>query len=356
MNASYTMQLESTNMGKLKVSLLYDNKYQVSKTFPIYVTKEDLRNPAPALENMIIGIKKKWNDLTIDYEITGKSPIQLMFPSKNSETKTPFQFFSSMADYRLKRWMGFIDKDLAWGNITDEFLADYHSFLDSEDVAINTIQSYLCGLKKALDDAKLRGYRIASQRYAEILKSPSASSISIYLTMEELKLMEEVELPENWDAVRVKFLIGAYSGARYSDFSKLTTADISSGELRYISEKTGVLSYVPVHYKLKELLAKYDSKVSNSKMNLILPKIGKLAGINLIVTVQRGDVKEEGEKWNYIKSHTARRTFATNLYIAGADILDVSRILGHKSVVTTSKYIATGTNNLKLKELSYFNS
>lgn len=356
MQGQYTMQFERTNMGKLKVCLFYDDKYQKSKTYPILVTSEDLKRPSPALSNMLMAIETKWNDLVIDHETTGKSPISRMFPSKNAETKTPHQFFSSMADYRLKRWMNFIDKNLTWADITDEFLTDYHSFLESEDVATNTIQSYLCGLKKVLDDAKLRGYRISSQNYKEILKSPSASSISIYLTTDEIKLMEDVELPEKWEAIRTKFLIGVYTGARYSDFSKLTSADLSSGEIRYISEKTGVLSYVPVHPKLKGLLGKYDSGVSNSQMNIALPKIGEMAGINSIVTVQRGDVKEEGEKWKYIKSHTARRTFATNLYIAGADILDVSRILGHKSVVTTSKYIATGTNNEKLKELSYFKS
>lgn len=356
MISAYTMQFESTNTGKLKCSLFFNNKYQQSKTFPIYVTKEDLRNPPIGLENMLMGIKSKWNELVIDHEITGRSPISRMFQSKYAETKTPFAFFSDLFDYRLKKWMNFIDKDLSWGDITDSLINDYHTYLETEDVANSTIRSYLQGLKKSLDDAKLRGYRIASSNYASLCKASASTSISIFLTMSELRLIEEVELPEKWDAVRVKFLIGAYTGARYSDFSKLTTADISSGELRYVAEKTGALSYVPVHSKLPELLAKYSDSVSNAQMNIILPKIGEKAGINTVVTVMRGDEKETGEKWNYIKSHTARRTFATNLYISGCNILDVSRMLGHASVVTTQKYIATGVNNSKLKELSFFNN
>jgi hypothetical protein len=204
--------------------------------------------------------------LVIDYYTTGKSPINLMWESRNAENKTPYEFFKSFHDFRLPRWISFIDPSLSWGDITDEFLTDYHLFLDNEDVAINTIRTYLIGLKKALDDAKLRGYRIPAQNYADILRSKSAPAISIYLTTAELRLLSEVELPERLDQVRTKFLIGAFTGARYSDFSKFTSADISSGVLQYISEKTKVDCKVPIHVKLPALLEKYKSDVSNEPL------------------------------------------------------------------------------------------
>jgi len=356
MKNSYTLQFGISTQSKLKVMLFFDNKLQKCKTFPILVTKTDLRDPSPALDNMLMGIKKRWNDLIIANEESGKSPIKLMFETKYAETKSPYEFFKQVHDYRLKRWMAFIDKDLSWADLDDQFLTDYKEFLASEDVSTNTIRAYLTGLKKSLDDAKMRGYKITSKRYAEILKSASASSISIYLTMDELKKLEDVDLPKKWNDVRVKFLIGAYSGARYSDYSKLTTADISSGEIKYISEKTGTLAYVPIHKKLAELLGRYKSDISNSQMNVILPKIARMAGITEMVSVVRGDVKEEGEKCEYVKSHTARRTFATNLSKEGVDILDISRMLGHKSVTTTAGYIASGINSVKLKEFKYFNN
>lgn len=335
--------------------LFFDNKLQKCKTMPIIVSKADLRDPSPALENMLMTIRRRWNDLVIAAEESGKSPVKLMFESKNAENKTPYDFFKAIHDYRLKRWMSFIDKDLSWGDIDDQFLTDYHLHLNTEDISTNSIRSYLAGLKKGLDDAKLRGYKIASRDYPTILKSASASSISVYLTMDEIRLLEQVELPARWDAVRVKFLIGCYSGARYSDYSKLTAADVSSGEIRYVSEKTGTLAYVPLHKKLAEYLGKYKLDISNSQMNLILPKIARMAGITQVVSVVRGDVKVQDEKCEFIKSHTARRTFATNLSKEGVDILDISRMLGHKSVTTTAGYIASGINSVKLKEVAYFN-
>jgi len=356
MKGQYTLRFESYSTNKVKCLLLFDNKIQQCKKMPFTATRDELRNPPPALDNILMSIKKRWNDLIIANEESGKSPIKLMFETKYAETKSPYEFFKSIHDYRIKKFMNFIDKDLAWADLTDQFFTDFHAFLLGEDVSTNTIRTYSIGLKKALDDAKLRGYKIASRNYPSILKSPSASSISIYLTTEELHKLEEVELPKKWDEVRVKFLIGAYTGARYSDFSKLTTADVSTGELRYISEKTGTLAYVPTHRKLAALLGKYKSDVSNSQMNIILPKIARMAGITSMVSVVRGDVKEQGEKCEYIKSHTARRTFATNVYKDGAAILEVSRMLGHKSVMTTQSYIASGVSDMKLKELDYFNN
>ena len=353
MTNSYTISFTSL-AGRLKVLLLFNSKVQKSKTFPIQVTTDDLRNPSPALDNMLLSMKKRWNDLVIDYYTTGKSPINLMWESRNAENKTPYEFFKGIYDFRLPKFKAFIDPSLSWGDITDEFLTDYHLFLDSEDVAINTIRTYLIGLKKALDDAKLRGYRIPAQNYADILRSKSAPTISIYLTTEELHAIEAVELPEKLDQVRTKFLIGAFTGARYSDFSRFVSADISSGVLQYISEKTKVHCKIPVHVRLPELLAKYKGDVSNSVMNHCLPKIGEMAGISTMTTIVRGDKKEQSFKYKYIKSHTARRTFATNLYKAGVGILEISRMLGHKNITTTQRYIGESGDE-KIKKIAYFN-
>lgn len=40
-------------------------------------------------------------------------------------------------------------------------------------------------------------------------------------------------------------------------------------------------------------------------------------------------------------SHSGRRTFATNLIMKGYDIKSVSVLMGHKSIMTTSRYIQT---------------
>lgn len=331
MKNDYTISFESAN-GKLKCLLSYDNKVQKSKTFPILVTKDELRNQPPALEKMLLSLKKRFNDLMIDFYESGRSPLTLMFQT-NDEVKIPLEYFKSIGDFRLKKWIGFIDQDLTWGGITDELIADYHSFLESENIATNTIRTYLLGLKKALDAAKLKGYKISSQLYVNVLKSPSAQAISIYLTLDELKLMELVELSSKLDAVRVKFLISAYTGVPYSDFNEIKKSDISSGTVKYISEKTGKLTLAPLHPSLPKLLARYKSDISNSKMNNLLPRIGEIAGINSVVKTLFGDQKKEGPKWQFIKSSTYKRTFDINIDLAG----NLDYIIEYKTHINSNR-------------------
>ena len=66
------------------------------------------------------------------------------------------------------------------------------------------------------------------------------------------------------------------------------------------------------------------------------------AGINELVSVyMRGEFRDD-EKWKFVSSHTARRSFATNLYKKGVDIYTISQLCGHSSIEMTKKYICCG--------------
>ena len=49
--------------------------------------------------------------------------------------------------------------------------------------------------------------------------------------------------------------------------------------------------------------------------------------------------KEMVPKYKLVHSHTARRTGATLMYLAGIPIYDIMRVTGHKSINTLEKYI-----------------
>ena len=53
---------------------------------------------------------------------------------------------------------------------------------------------------------------------------------------------------------RDMFLIGAFTGLRYSDYSRLRPENIVDGIISIRNKKTGVSTSVPVHWVVKEII------------------------------------------------------------------------------------------------------
>jgi integrase len=89
-------------------------------------------------------------------------------------------------------------------------------------------------------------------------------------------------------------------------------------------------------------------------MNEYLKEIGQLAEINeeIILTQYKGAEKLEKKepKYNFISSHTARRTFVTLSLEKGMRPEVVMSITGHKDYKTFNKYIKL-TDNVKQSEM-----
>lgn len=182
-------------------------------------------------------------------------------------------------------------------------------------------------------------------------KKTSEEVVNIYLNEDELQTLFNYDFSNNarLDRTRDLFLIGCYSGLRFSDFSHLTTDNITHDGriLTVITQKTGVQVSIPINPQLQAILNKYQGipprAISNQKMNDYLKEIGQL--IELTDTVQTSKtigglkVKRTFEKWQKLCTHTARRSFATNAYLAGISTIDIMRITSHKTESSFLKYI-----------------
>jgi integrase len=104
---------------------------------------------------------------------------------------------------------------------------------------------------------------------------------------------------------------------------------------------------VPIHPTTKAIFEKYDfnfpKPISNQKFNEYLKDICKLARIDAAHTKKRTiggiETDETAPKYEFISSHTARRSFATNLYNADFPTLDIMKITGHKTEKAFMRYI-----------------
>lgn len=85
-----------------------------------------------------------------------------------------------------------------------------------------------------------------------------------------------------------------------------------------------------------------------------------MAGITQTVEIATTKGGEKRTEWvpkcNLIKSHTARRTGATLMYLSGMDVFDICRITGHTSIKTLRKYIKADELDVaeKMRKYQYF--
>jgi integrase len=83
--------------------------------------------------------------------------------------------------------------------------------------------------------------------------------------------------------------------------------------------------------------------VIHSSFNVSIRQIAKLSGIKGVVTISRtvGGVRETEykEKADLIGTHTARRSFATNMYLLGIPSITIMSVTGHRTEKSFMTYI-----------------
>ncbi len=241
-----------------------------------------------------------------------------------------------------------------WSNLSKLRLQAFADYLCGK-VSPNSARQYCAKLKAVLN---LYSEEVELPRgYSKVLSLKAEKAVSVWLTDDELSLLANYQpATPNELLVRNQFLIGAYSGCRHSDFLRLDETNIVEGMLTYVSVKTRIQATVPLKPIVAELLRTTEKReVSDPTFNETLRTICKGSGINGQVKVYRAGTQKAGEKWQFVSSHTARRSFATNLYLRGADLYSISRMLGHASVeMTANNYICCGLKEQPEKVMEYF--
>lgn len=180
-------------------------------------------------------------------------------------------------------------------------------------------------------------------------KKPEEDAEAIYLTEEELQRIKMTILPNrHLDNVRDLFLLACYTGVRSQDYNKLNKDSlINDGTmLKVRTEKTDEEVIIPLHPIAKAILEKYNGTprlISSQKFNEYIKDVCRIVGLTESVTITRTcggkKVQTTKEKCEFISSHTARRSFATNAYKAGVPTLAIMAITGHRTEKVFLKYV-----------------
>lgn len=313
-----------------------DNIYKAHKQ-----VKEAVINTLPAfIENFI--------------EICDRKPLTI---------KGYRQTLRELKDYSANK-----GKQLTFDEIDLDFHLDFVEFLTAKHYAPNTIGTRIRDIKTFMNEAYDRGLHTNLDFKKKSFKKPSAETFSVYLNEPELTQIYNLDLSlsKRLDKVRDLFIIGCCTGLRFSDLSQLSADNINSdGTITIKTIKTGHTVIIPLHTRVRLILEKYDYELpklpSNQKFNDYIKEVAKLAKINepIYSDKQKGDFsfKKTVPKWGLVTSHTARRSFATNAFIAGVPTISIMKITGHKTESSFMKYIKISDkeNALRLRSHSFFN-
>ena len=258
----------------------------------------------------------------------------------------------------LKKLKEFNDQlyPINFESINKKFAQDYKDWLLDDELSTLYINKLFKNLKLFINEAREEGLTDVNITGNRAFSVKNVDNIKVYLNQEELRRIEKLKLSSQMDLTRNLFLIGANTGMRISDFTNLKNAVVTEVKgvklLKYVAKKTKKDSVAPINSLVERLLDKYDGnppQVNNQEVNGNLKVIAKLAKIDgdIIVKNNKGIVTGKVEKHTLVTSHTARRSFATNEYLKGTDLLHIMAATGHEKIETLLNYIKV-TNDEKV--------
>lgn len=251
----------------------------------------------------------------------------------------------------------------------ENFEENFRNFLYKKNLKYNTVNQYIKVLKIMLKSAHKKG--LLSSYHFQDFKTSGKETDNVYLTRSEIEKIYCLDVSSlitrsssRVELIRDMFVLSCQLGIRFIDLVNLNTNanfDFTHNIVTITTQKTKEVVVIPLSNITKEICQKYNNKfvfVSQMHANKILPKIAELAKINEIVIINelRGgkQITKKVEKFNLIKCHTARRSFATNLYLQGAQSISIMKLTGHRTESAFLKYIKiTKTENAELLQ-KYF--
>lgn len=261
-------------------------------------------------------------------------------------------------------------------DINMDFFYQFQDFLTGLGKAQNTVGKFINWIKTLMAFAEAEGLHNNPSFKDKRFRGSRTEVDSIYLTKEDLDKIRKAdlsEMPECYTLARDKFLIGVWTAQRVSDYNNIRKEDVktlteqrivekvvdeTTGRtepvivteetkiLTIIQQKTGAKVYIPCHPELIGILEKYDYDVpymADQKINQYIKVVAEKAGLDEMIKVEKvvggKKVVEYTPKYKLVHTHTARRTGATLMYLAGMDVFDIMKITGHSTPLTLKKYI-----------------
>lgn len=239
-------------------------------------------------------------------------------------------------------------------SITMEFYSDFINYLNHASHSRgrykpNVIGKFVKNIRMFMRYAYENKYTLNNDFKRRDFRVFQEQVETVYLNETELKALYDLQLPANQAEVRDAFLIGCWTGLRFSDIARLEKQHINmqTGLISILTKKTTTAVVIPIHPVVREILNRYDgcppSVQCNQAMNRMVKRLCRQAGITnqiMISEVLGGERQTRWvEKCDMVTTHTARRSFATNAFKSGIPSDLIMSVTGHKTEANFRRYI-----------------
>ncbi|MCF6180495.1 tyrosine-type recombinase/integrase [Lutibacter sp.] len=260
--------------------------------------------------------------------------------------------------------------NFTFNDINESFYESFIDYLYTCDFSINYIGTIIKRLKSVMKSsfdkeihsniAYLKPYFVAQ---FEIINHP-------YLNTSEIDKIINLKINDEDDEnIRNIFAIQCLTGYRIEDLlNQLKNPDITTeGDKRFfhtIQLKTQNEVYIPITSKILKIISENKGKlpkyVHQNIINKRIKEICKEAGITKKYSITRTYGRERKiitlPKYKFVATHTARRSFCTNAYMAGVRVHHIMSISGHKTEKVFLNYVKVEKRfeAIKIAEHPYF--
>lgn len=245
-------------------------------------------------------------------------------------------------------------------------------FLNVDKLKGSTAGKYIKVLKTVATWANnVKG--IQAHKSLKGIKGYSEKATKVFLNFDELEKIEKaVYKRKALDNARNWLIIGCYIGQRVSDLLSLNEDNLVARNgvelIELVQQKTGKRVAIPLHEKVKAILAKnngkFPHKTSDVKFNLHLKDVCELAGITepveggkMITNKVTGITRKQigiFPKYQLVTSHICRRSFATNFYgdIPTSILINIT---AHSTEKQFREYIGKASDDYAMQLAEYWN-
>lgn len=273
---------------------------------------------------------------------------------------------------------------LDWDDMTLDFYEDWRTWMLDRMLSPNSIALYSKVLKAMLNRAadmkytttddfrssrwstrgeeadniyiptsriqELYSLSITRESLSSLLKAVPSGTITKEQRDKITKFLREKEHVAWYADARDIFVVGCLTGQRISDYSRISSDMLVSMKgrefIQLTQKKTDKEIYIPASPAVREIIERHGGhlpKMNAQKLITLVRELALMLGWTekVDITKSRGLLRYDAglRFFECIKTHTARRSFATNAYKAGVPLSAIMAVTGHSTEMMLRRYL-----------------